>query len=161
MQHYYTHAQVLDSSDLNAEWMLLNWVTANQLHAHKHRDVCEYVWAHVQIQLIGCMSLSMRVLYDSLNGTVDILHTNKMIIVISNSETLNWAFIWDWIWLGGQFRYLTQKLETAVTVPETVRLPRLLPERNCIWVKTLKQTPRTSSTNVLASDQCSFLNNKK
>lgn len=51
MQHYYTHAQVLDYSDLNAEWILLNWVTANQLpvHAHKHCKVCEYVRAHGQI----------------------------------------------------------------------------------------------------------------
>lgn len=62
-----------------------------------------------------------------------------MMTVISNSETLNWAFIWDRVWLGGQYPYLTQKLETAVTVPETVRLPRLLPERNCIWVKMLKK----------------------
>lgn len=36
-----TAHRVLDYSDLNVEWILLNWVTANQLHAHKHFKVCE------------------------------------------------------------------------------------------------------------------------
>lgn len=66
MQHYYTQARVLDYSDLNVEQILLSWVTANQLHAHKHCKVCEYVWAHVQIKWIGCILHSEHVLNDSL-----------------------------------------------------------------------------------------------